>query len=80
MPTNHGPGADEQCTCDNPREFRLNQLLVHGVAMKCTSCGGVYHLIDDHAVLNPLVDELPLSGPADVTLTIDGTVLDHGDE
>lgn len=80
MATQQDISTDEQCTCDNPREFRLNQLLIHGVEMQCTSCGGVYHLIDDRAVLDPLVDELPLSGPADVTLTLDGTVLDNGDE
>lgn len=72
--------TNEPCACDNPREFRLRWLLVNGIVVRCASCGGIYHQIERPEVLGPFIEELPVSGSGEVTLTLDNSVLEHGNK
>lgn len=75
MKTTSDRTTDEQCICDNPRQFQLRRLLIHGIVIRCESCDGIYHRVENSEVFNPILDELPLSGHGELTLTLDETVL-----
>ena len=66
-----GYPRDEQCTCAHPAEFRLIKLLIHGIEIRCETCGGYYGTIEDRDALEPLIDVLPRPDTDDVVLKLE---------
>jgi hypothetical protein len=75
MPISDTPETDEECTCESPCEFRLKRLLVHGIVVRCESCGGIYQQIEDSEAVNPLLRELSIPEETEARLTLDDSLL-----
>lgn len=77
MPISDTPETDEDCTCKTPSELRLNGLLIHGIVVRCESCGGIYQRIEDPEVVEPLLHELSIPREVEARLTLDDSLMEN---
>jgi hypothetical protein len=70
-PNKNGGEPSDECTCDWLHELHIKRLLVHGVIVRCGTCGGVYSSTESEATYDLFVKELSLPDRDGLVLRFD---------